>query len=328
VRAQEDETSDDVAARHFHRGVELFRAEDYAGALAEFEASFSAHPVPALRYNIGVCRYELGRIAEARTELGIYLFETDPTAVSPDRRLEVEEILADIDPRLALLHLRTDHPGAELSLDGAPAGVSPLPAPVPMLPGDHEVVVVVEGERVFEERFRTEAGERRVVVLSVRESVIETVEVPVVEVPVVEAPVVEAPVVEAPPPEEEGLSPVWFWAAAGATAGLAVAGTVTGILVEIGEDDFDDAVARCTSGCDPEACVDGEALGLDVLDLGTATTVLFAVAGAAAAAAIALALFTDFDGAAGSETPVVLGIGPSSDAAGRPGVGLGATFRF
>ena len=53
------------ARQHFDRGVELFREEDWAGALSKFTASFDLVPNATLRYNMGVCRFNLGQLAEA-----------------------------------------------------------------------------------------------------------------------------------------------------------------------------------------------------------------------------------------------------------------------
>ena len=51
------------------RGIELFRARDYAGALQSFlEAQRAGADAPGLRYNLGVTYYRLGRYPEAEGE--------------------------------------------------------------------------------------------------------------------------------------------------------------------------------------------------------------------------------------------------------------------
>ena len=322
----QDSAAEDPAALHFQAGVERFRSQDYAGALDEFQASFDLRPVSMLRYNLGICHDQLRHLVQARNELGLYLAQTDPALVTPERRAEVETMLAELDRKLALVELPVAPLGADLLVDGTRVAGTPLAAPVPLLPGEHDLRILFGQEVLYEERIDARAGERRVIVVSIRET---RVEVPV-PLPVDILPPVAAPV-PPPPSQDEALPQVWFWSAAGAAAALAVAGTVTGILVVTGESDFDDAVARCAAGADPQACRDGEDLGREVVDLGEATTVLFAVAGAAASAALALFFFTDF-GESGAEEAARVSwrVGPVADSSGglAPGLAVGATVRF
>ena len=156
----------DVARARFEEGVRLFREGDFVGALEQFRASFDAQPNPALRYNIGVCQYNLQRPVESRRELALYLSETDPSLVSERRRQEVDSILAGLDAGLGLFDLRLGVAGARVTVDGVDVGATPLSGPVPVLPGAHQIRVVLEGRVLFEEQVPFDAGERRTIVVA------------------------------------------------------------------------------------------------------------------------------------------------------------------
>jgi tetratricopeptide (TPR) repeat protein len=72
---------------HFEKGVELFKNDDYEAALVEFKAAYRAKPHYAVRYNIGICLYELHRSGSASPTAGAPSCTT-PTATPaiPRRR--------------------------------------------------------------------------------------------------------------------------------------------------------------------------------------------------------------------------------------------------
>jgi len=159
-------SSAELARARFEEGVRLFRAGDFAGAVEQFRASFDARPNPAIRYNIGVCQYNLGRLVDARRELALYLGQMDPALITEERRWEVEMTLAELDSRLALLDLRVHDAGASVTVDGVDVGATPLAAPVPVLPGEHDLRVILDGDDLFAEHMTVVAGERRTVVVA------------------------------------------------------------------------------------------------------------------------------------------------------------------
>lgn len=67
--ATDEETVDpelELAAKlAYAAAIERFEAQDFAGALANFEAAHALLPLPALKYNIAHCLEELGRVSEA-----------------------------------------------------------------------------------------------------------------------------------------------------------------------------------------------------------------------------------------------------------------------
>jgi hypothetical protein len=335
-RAQEDAAAE--ARARFQSGVELFRAEDWAGALAAFAASFELLPNPSLRYNIGVCRYNLGQLEESAFELRLYLEEMDPSLIPTERRDDVERILAAIAARFGSLEIRVSAEGATVRVDGVEQGRSPLPAALTVPAGTHHVEVALDGYAPFERDVEVEPGATRPLDAVLAAAAVEPppVEPPPVENPPVENPPVEPPPVEPPPvvaEEDGGISPAWWKTFANVAGALAVGGAVTGGLVLWKQSQFETAVSDCRRGASAE-CAEGYDIASDGEALGSATTALLILAGAAAATAVTMLFFTDFGDDEEAEEPaatgVAVGASPTFDPAGGAVAGgmLTTTIRF
>lgn len=124
------------ARRHFDRGVELADAEDYEHALAELEAAAAIRETAGAVYNVASCLRALGRRAQALAaferarELGA---ESLPAA----SRANLDRYVAELQPFVALLTVRTNVPDAELTIDGRPSARQPHP----LDPGTEATVV-------------------------------------------------------------------------------------------------------------------------------------------------------------------------------------------
>ena len=96
VRAQDAATEE--AKVHFKAATEAFKQGDYEEALAGYHRAYDLKPLPAFLFNIGQCFYNMGRYAEARDAYRRFLAADD---VPADRRAAVEQMLADVDRKLA-----------------------------------------------------------------------------------------------------------------------------------------------------------------------------------------------------------------------------------
>jgi tetratricopeptide (TPR) repeat protein len=135
-----------AARAAYRRGADLYKAGKYREAIAEFEAADRLKPSPALQFNIGQSWERLGDHAEALASFARYL-RLDPAA--PNRE-SVQRSVRSLEARLAatgrqMLHVTTDPPGADLSVDGASAGKAPLDAAYP--PGPHALAAAAPGRR-------------------------------------------------------------------------------------------------------------------------------------------------------------------------------------
>jgi tetratricopeptide (TPR) repeat protein len=120
-------------------GTALFEAGNYPGALEKFEAALAAFPSPKILFNIGAANRNLLRYVEALQAFEEFLARAPdaPAQTIGDARGFVAELKA----KLGRIQIECRVAGAEVSLDGKRAGLTPLPAPVWAMPGRHQIAV-------------------------------------------------------------------------------------------------------------------------------------------------------------------------------------------
>lgn len=153
------------ARAHFDRGLTLLNAQNYEGALAEFERSYALNPRPSVLYNIAVTLQALHRYPEAARALERYLQEA--TNVQPARRAEIEQVLSQLRSLIARVNITVDPAGATVRVDGTVVGTAPLARPVEVGPGRHVIEAVVQGRPPVQEEFTIASGEERSIHLRV-----------------------------------------------------------------------------------------------------------------------------------------------------------------
>jgi hypothetical protein len=143
--AEEDPGSAREQARmHYETGVAAFEAGDYDTALENLEESYRLFASLRTLYSIGLAHHAVGDYPAALRALRRYL-EEGGTEVPEDLRARAETLLAEMRDRVARLDVRVDVEGALVRIDGAPAGTTPLPAPIEVGPGRHVVEVAADG---------------------------------------------------------------------------------------------------------------------------------------------------------------------------------------
>jgi tetratricopeptide (TPR) repeat protein len=125
-------------------GNRLFDAGDYAGALSRYQRAYAQVPNPKMLFNIGQAERALGRSVDALGAYERFLAEARdaPTAL----RAEAERHRADLEKATATIEVVAERAGvpaagAQVSVDGAAYGATPLDRPVRVMPGAHQVVV-------------------------------------------------------------------------------------------------------------------------------------------------------------------------------------------
>jgi hypothetical protein len=212
-----------VAARAlFSQGVKLNEAGDTAGALAAFRAAYDKSPSFRVLYNIGQLCAKTGDPVCAVRSYEQYLADGG-SDVSARRRSDVEADLVKLKKLVASIVVTASPPGAEIAVDDAPAGRSPLASPVLVLAGAHKLVATLDG-RTAERSVRVAGGESAAVELVVP--------------PPTPPPEPPAPAATAPPPAtttrlaaepEPKRVPVVPWVV---TGGFAIATVVGAVLTE------------------------------------------------------------------------------------------------
>jgi hypothetical protein len=258
-----------AARAQFEKGVAAFDDRRYAEAADAFEAAYRLSPAFVVLYNIGQVDVVLGRSVEAVDAFDRYL-KQGASAVPADRRREVEGEIEKQTARIGSIAVRTFPDGAELRVDGALVGRTPLQKPVRVTAGRHTVAATLKG-RTPEVR-DVEVGGRAEIALeltlepnadgtattpasapAVAATPPSVIEMPVIEKTVIERTYVETPsaertVVERSPARAPSSAPT-IQRAIGYTiivAGLA-AGTTGGVLAFQGANRSNAAKDRLTA---------------------------------------------------------------------------------
>jgi tetratricopeptide (TPR) repeat protein len=113
----------DEAQRTFQRGVELYRANDFASALVAFKRAYELKPSYKMLYNLGQVSYQRHEYANAVRYFRQYL-DDGGAAISPERQLEVMGNIS----RLSRLVAGSDRVD-DVSLPAPASASAPAPAP-------------------------------------------------------------------------------------------------------------------------------------------------------------------------------------------------------
>ncbi|HMI90219.1 MAG TPA: PEGA domain-containing protein [Polyangiales bacterium] len=158
AHAQAAPDTADAARDHFRRGEAAYQKGSYDVAISEWEAAYAADPRPRIQYNLYQAYERLGQLANASQALQRYLSTADPEDPS----------YADATARMTALQQRLQATGIRLvgGVDGAAINVSgqdwgrlPRPDKISVQPGNHRVVVTMDGYREFVTNVVVPAGQ-------------------------------------------------------------------------------------------------------------------------------------------------------------------------
>jgi tetratricopeptide (TPR) repeat protein len=206
------------ARRHFLAGKRAFEAKRYEAALKEFESGYAIDPRPGFLLNMGHASRRMGDLRRAR-DYYLKFLESDPPA--SERRTTIA-LVVEIDRQLAAAPTSGTHASAVPAPAVAPPpAVEVVAAPAPVEPPLAPATLVVAA--VAEEPAAPAATESPRPRLHLE---------PAVAVRVTShAEIARSELLVAPSVAREERSPPiyrrwWFWAGAGAAAGVAAALTV------------------------------------------------------------------------------------------------------
>lgn len=131
------------ATVHFKRGTEFYDENDFRGALIEFQRAYELVPSWKILFNIGQVEMELKNYAGALAAYTRYLREGGPD-VPAGRVAQVNADIERLKGRVGRIGIRTTD-GAEVLVDALSVGHAPLPEPVLVNAGRHEVKVMMAG---------------------------------------------------------------------------------------------------------------------------------------------------------------------------------------
>lgn len=134
------------AKKLFEKGLALFEKDQWDAALAEFVRSRKAWPTRAATKYAASCLRELRRLDEA-----LEMFEevlAFPNLSDKDRKFAADAVAA-LEKRVGTLVLKGGEPGASVIIDGRYRGALPLPGPLRIVAGSHEIGAFKEGQDPF-----------------------------------------------------------------------------------------------------------------------------------------------------------------------------------
>lgn len=219
---------DDAAHRKeaqvlFGEGVKQAEKGDTKSALASFRAAYEKYPSFRVLYNIGQLCERMGDPACAVKSYEQYLRDGGAD-VPAKRRTEVDATIKKLVAQLAMVTLKVNTPGAEVSIDDVPHGRAPIAEPVPMNAGPHRITATL-GDKSAKKEIVANAGEPQTVDLDLPKE--EPAAVPIAPLPVPKDPPQKDVTRHDSPQREPSKFPVVPWAI---TGGLALVTIVTGVV--------------------------------------------------------------------------------------------------
>jgi serine/threonine-protein kinase len=291
------EERDPAAAQAlFDQGRQLMKAGRYADACSKLAESNRLDPGIGTQFHLADCYEQSGKVASAWAAF-LEVASLAQTSGQADRERVARKRAAKLEPRLPRLEISVSDAnrveGLEIRRDGVLMGPAQWGTPLPIDPGEHEIVARAPGRQTLAQTLRLEEGKTASFELpmlalisdeELGQSLIPHDSAP----PSPPKPVSNAPAPAPEPATTESRGPsalVWGLAGVGAI-GIGV-GTVFALKASSTNQDSKE---KCRSDS-PNVCdSDGVALRNDALDQGNIATVGFAVGGAALAGAITLFL--------------------------------------
>lgn len=230
----------------FGKGVTLFRAGDFRAALEQFNHAYAAAPSFRIQFNVGQTCSELQDHACATKAFELFLADGGKQ-VPPAQRVIAEREIKRLRALVGSLHVVVNLAGAEVTVDDAPAGTSPISAALLVNAGRRKVSASKPPFAPVSSMIDVPAGD--------------TVEVSLALADASGVPLPPSAVVAAP-------SRTPFWIGVSATSALAVATVIFGVVTLGAKSDLDGTVGRFGASADDislaRSKVDGLALVTDV----------------------------------------------------------------
>ncbi|HJL01621.1 MAG TPA: PEGA domain-containing protein [Polyangiaceae bacterium LLY-WYZ-15_(1-7)] len=164
LAAQDAEDEEAQARELFIEGAHAYQAEDYDTALEAFTRSYAIRPVPVVLFNLAQTLRFLGRAAEAVDAFDRYLETEDE--VPEERRVAIEDAVAELRAELAPVRLIVDTPGVEVRVGERLLGTSPFPERVWVTPGSRRFEATKENHEPATRTVELRAGEEATVRLA------------------------------------------------------------------------------------------------------------------------------------------------------------------
>ncbi len=158
---QAPEAAGDAATRHFKLGVKLYQDGNFAGALAEFEATYRDKPGASSLQNIALCLKQLFRYSEAADTLE-KLLKQHGAELSEDQKKSVQSAVDELSALVGSITISVVPADARVSVDGKPVDVAARAGAIRLNVGEHSVAAEAPGYQRVAKTIRVTGGQTRV----------------------------------------------------------------------------------------------------------------------------------------------------------------------
>lgn len=134
----------EIARARFKDGVAAYDAGRYEEARTAFEQAYTLSKSPAVLLNLGLAESKSNRCVAGGNHL--FRFLREHKEATPEQKTAATAGIEDCKKKAALVTISVDVAGAEVSVDGASVGKSPLPDPLFVEPGTHAVIANANGK--------------------------------------------------------------------------------------------------------------------------------------------------------------------------------------
>lgn len=227
----------------FVQGRKAIEAERWEDALGIYRKLWAERRAYDVALQLGLVEFNLRKYRDAAEHLAFGLRTLPPTEAQAAER--AKKLLALAEREVAKLEISVNRDNAEVRIDGAPIGRSPLQSEAYVDPGAHRIEAVSEGLAPVEKLVQAKAGDRQQVTLEIAELPANSEPPPV---GVATPPRDVAPLPPYAPPAHEpnrpskNMLPIYV---AGGVAAVGIGVGVTFLAIAAGKDsDKDETLAR------------------------------------------------------------------------------------
>lgn len=150
------ETLTGEARTDFEAAKVLFADGDFVGAGSKFQQAYDRSKDPRLLWNVAVCEKAQRHYVRVRNLAQRYLVE-GKDVLTPEQVQAANGVLESIKPFIGTAKVETEE-GVEISIDSERAGVTPLPGPLPLDLGKHQLTAQKAGTKPFATTVTIEGG--------------------------------------------------------------------------------------------------------------------------------------------------------------------------
>jgi len=153
----------DQAIVHFNEGNQAFTRGDTHEAYRQYLTAWQLHRTFDIACNLGRAEAELGKLPQAASHLAYCLdhFSSSPQQDLQDARQRYSALFDTVRTQVASLRFEVAPDGAEVFVNGASVGTTPLEHDVYVMPGTQVVELKRHGYRDLEREVPAFAGESR-----------------------------------------------------------------------------------------------------------------------------------------------------------------------